>query len=107
MKELEVLYQTIKERKEHPEEGSYTTYLFNKGTEKILKKVGEECTEVVIAALSQTKEDTIYEVSDLLYHLSVLLVDQGITLDDINQELEKRSQKTHNLKAERKPIENL
>lgn len=107
MKELDVLYETIKERKEHPEEGSYTTYLFNKGTEKILKKVGEECTEVVIAALSQTKEDTIYEVSDLLYHLSVLLVDQGITLDDINQELENRSKKTHNLKAERKPIENL
>lgn len=107
MNELEVLYNTIKARKEAGEEGSYTSYLFAKGTEKILKKVGEECTEVVIASLAQGKEDQVNEISDLLYHLLVLMVDKGITLEDVNEELEKRSQKTHNLKAERKPIENL
>lgn len=107
MQELDILYNTIKERKEQGEEGSYTSYLFSKGTEKILKKVGEECTEVVIATLAQGKEDQVNEISDLLYHLLVLMVDKGITLDDVNTELEKRSQKTHNLKAERKPIENL
>lgn len=107
MNEIEILYNTIKERKESKEEGSYTSYLFNKGTEKILKKVGEECTEVVIASLAQSKEDQICEISDLCYHVLVLMVQQGISLEDINKELEKRAQKTHNLKAERKPIENL
>lgn len=107
MNEIEHLYNTIKERKERKEEGSYTSYLFNKGTAKILKKVGEECTEVVIASLSQSKQEQIEELSDLHYHLLVLMVQQGITLQDIEHELEKRSQKTHNLKAERKPIEKL
>lgn len=107
MKELDVLYETIKERKAHGEEGSYTSYLFNKGTEKILKKVGEECSEIIIATLAQQKEDKINELSDLLYHLLVLMVDQDITLEEVNEELAKRSQKTHNLKAERKPIEKL
>ena len=107
MKELDVLYETIKERKAHGEEGSYTSYLFNKGTEKILKKVGEECSEVIIATLAQQKEDKINELSDLLYHLLVLMVDQDITLEEVNEELAKISQKTHNLKAERKPIEKL
>lgn len=107
MKELEVLYETILSRKEQGEEGSYTSYLFQKGLDKILKKVGEECTEVVIASLSQTKEDQINEIGDLLYHLMVLMVEKGITLEEVNEELEKRSEKTHNLKAERKPIENL
>ncbi|WP_416326391.1 phosphoribosyl-ATP diphosphatase [[Eubacterium] hominis] len=107
MKELEVLYETILSRKEQGEEGSYTSYLFQKGLDKILKKVGEECTEVVIASLSQTKEDQINEIGDLLYHLMVLMVEKGITLEEVNAELEKRSEKTHNLKAERKPIENL
>lgn len=107
MREIEILYNTIKERQNIGEEGSYTSYLFEKGLEKILKKVGEECTEVVIATLSQNKEDQVNELSDLLYHLMVLMVQQGISLDDIDAELEKRSQKTHNLKAERKPIENL
>lgn len=107
MKELDVLYETILDRKENGEEGSYTSYLFNKGLDKILKKVGEECTEVVIASLSQSKEEQIGEIGDLLYHLMVLMVEKGITLDDVNAELEKRSQKTHNLKAERKPIEHL
>lgn len=107
MRELDVLYETIADRKVNGEEGSYTSYLFEKGLEKILKKVGEECTEVVIASLTQTKEDQINEIGDLLYHLMVLMVEKEITLDDVNAELEKRSNKTHNLKAERKPIENL
>lgn len=108
MKELELLYQTIKDRKDHGgDEGSYTSYLFQKGLDKILKKVGEECTEVVIASLTQTKEDQVNELSDLLYHLLVLMVEKGISLDDVNEELERRSEKTGNLKAERKPIEKL
>ena len=69
MKELDVLYETIKERKAHGEEGSYTSYLFNKGTEKILKKVGEECSEVIIATLAQQKEDKINELSLSLIHI--------------------------------------
>ena len=81
--------------------------MFEKGLDKILKKVGEECTEVVIASLSQSKEELVGEIGDLMYHLIVLMVEKGITLDDVNAELEKRSQKTHNLKAERKPIEHL
>ena len=107
MKELDVLYETVIDRKANGEEGSYTSYLFNKGLDKILKKVGEECTEVVIASLSQSKEELVGEIGDLMYHLIVLMVENGITLDDVNAELEKRSQKTHNLKAERKPIEHL
>lgn len=107
MRELDVLYNTIKERKTNGEEGSYTSYLFEKGLEKILKKVGEECTEVVIASLTQDKCDQVNEIGDLLYHLMVLMVEKDITLEDVNVELEKRSQKKHNLKAERKPIDNL
>lgn len=86
---LENLYNEIKERKHSPQEGSYTTYLFDKGLDKILKKVGEEATEVVIAAKND-KEELISETSDLLYHLLVLLVEKEITLDEINQELESR-----------------
>ena len=104
---MNVLYETVIDRKANGEEGSYTSYLFNKGLDKILKKVGEECTEVVIASLSQSKEELVGEIGDLMYHLIVLMVEKGITLDDVNAELEKRSQKTHNLKAERKPIEHL
>ena len=107
MEEVKRLYELIKQRQQQPEEGSYTNYLFDKGTTKILKKVGEECSEVLIATLAESKEDTIYELSDLLYHAVVLMVDQGITLEDIEHELAKRSAKTHNLKAERKPVEHL
>ena len=107
MKELDVLYETILERKASGEEGSYTSYLFAKGLNKILKKFGEEANEVMIAALSEGKEDQINEISDMLYHLMVLMVEKGITLEEVNTELEKRSEKTHNLKAERKPIEHL
>lgn len=104
MEELSVLYDTVKERKEHPEEGSYTCYLFDKGEEKILKKVGEECTEVIIASLHQSKEDLINEYGDLLYHLVVLMVEKGVTLEEVAAELARRSGKTHNLKPERRQI---
>ena len=107
MKEIDVLYNTIKDRKNNPQEGSYTTYLFEKGIEKILKKFGEESTEVIIASLKDNKDDVILEVGDVLYHLIVLLVEKGISLEDIENELYKRSLKTNNLKAERKSVENL
>ena len=106
MEELNVLYETVLDRKATPEEGSYTSYLFGKGEEKILKKVGEECTEVIIASLSQSKEDLINEFGDLFYHMVVLMVEKGITLEEISAELERRSGKKHNLKAERKPVTN-
>ena len=106
MEELNVLYETVMDRKASPEEGSYTSYLFGKGEEKILKKVGEECTEVIIASLSQSKEDLINEFCDLFYHMVVLMVEKGITLEEISAELECRSGKKHNLKAERKPVTN-
>lgn len=77
MEELNVLYETVLDRKASPEEGSYTSYLFGKGEEKILKKVGEECTEVIIASLSQSKEDLINEFGDLFYHMVVLMVEKG------------------------------
>ncbi len=101
---FKALYNTVLERQLHPEEGSYTSYLFQKGEGKILKKVGEECTEVVIASLSQTKEDLVNEMADLIYHLTVLMAAKGITMQDVEDELEKRAKKQHNLKAERKPI---
>lgn len=106
MEELNVLYETVMDRKANPEEGSYTSYLFGKGEEKILKKVGEECTEVIIASLSQSKDDLINEFGDLFYHMVVLMVEKGITLEEISAELERRSGKKHNLKAERKPVTN-
>lgn len=107
MSALEKEYQQALERKQNPQEGSYTTYLYNKGLEKILKKVGEESTEVVVASLSQSKEELVGEICDLAYHLVVLMVEKGVTPQDIEAELEKRAAKQHNLKPERKPIENL
>ena len=95
---LELLYQTVTKRRENPQEGSYTCYLFEKGTDKILKKCGEECSEVIMAAKNGNNEETVYEIADLLYHLTVLMADQGITPDEVNAELLKRSQKTGNLK---------
>ena len=107
------LYQLIKGRKTDPKEGSYTTYLFEKGkekilkkvgeecTEKILKKVGEECTEVIIAGEKEDKAETIYEISDLAYHVLVLMVQAGITVEDITRELEKRHVIDHKVKQER------
>lgn len=96
--ELYDLYATIIDRKQHQQEGSYTCYLFEKGLDKILKKVGEECTETVIAAKNGDNKETVLEISDLIYHLFVMMVQQGITVDEVMAELAKRSQKTGNLK---------
>lgn len=95
------LYQLIRGRKTAPQEGSYTTYLFEKGLDKILKKVGEECTEVIIGGSKQDKEETIYEIADLTYHVMVLMVQMGITMEDITKELEKRHVIDHKVKQER------
>ena len=87
---FENVYQIIKDRKEHPKEGSYTNYLFDKGIDKILKKVGEECTELVIAAKNPDPEEIKYEMSDFLYHAMVLMVERGVTWEDITSELANR-----------------
>ena len=87
---LDGLYELLEGRKIEGKEGSYTTYLFSKGKEKILKKVGEECTEVVIGAMKDSREETIYEISDLAYHVMVLMVEMGISLNDIRTELASR-----------------
>ena len=81
----------VMDRKEHPEEGSYTNYLFDKGEDKILKKVGEEAAEVVIAGKNRDKDEISYETADLIYHLTVMLVDNGMTWEDIYKEMERRS----------------
>ena len=96
---LNQLYETVISRKEKKKEGSYTCYLFEKGLDKILKKCGEECSEVIIAAKNGDPEETVLEISDLLYHLMVLMVEQGISLEAVEAELEKRSEKTGNLKV--------
>lgn len=95
---IEGLYEIIRERKEHYEEGSYTCYLFEKGLDKILKKCGEECTEMVIAAKNQDRTELSNEMSDLINHMLVLMVEAGLTLDDVGVILEERRQKTGNLK---------
>jgi phosphoribosyl-ATP pyrophosphohydrolase len=87
---LRELYSVILDRKEHPVEGSYTNYLFEKGTDKISKKLGEEAVEVVIAASQRDRKATIQEIADLEYHLLVLMADRGITLDDVETELRSR-----------------
>lgn len=87
---LRELYSVIIDRKEHPVEGSYTNYLFDKGTDKISKKLGEEAVEVVIAASQRDRKATIQEIADLEYHLLVLMADRGITLDDVETELRSR-----------------
>ena len=87
---LEALMSVIEGRKTEKKEGSYTTYLFEKGIDKILKKVGEECTEVIIAGKADDKAETIYEISDLVYHVMVLMIQMGISLDDIKNELASR-----------------
>lgn len=99
--EFESIYQTVISRKENPQEGSYTCYLFDQGLDKILKKCGEECAETIIAAKNMNSEETILEISDLIFHLTVLMAQQGITPDDIANELSKRSMKTGNLKKMR------
>ncbi|MBQ6624204.1 MAG: phosphoribosyl-ATP diphosphatase [Clostridia bacterium] len=88
---LQGLYDLLKGRKENKPEGSYTTYLFEKGIDKILKKVGEECTEVIIAGKADDKKETIYELADLTYHAMVLMVEMGISVEDIHKELASRN----------------
>ena len=87
---LEGLVKLIEGRKTEKKEGSYTTYLFEKGTDKILKKVGEECTEVIIAGKADDKKETVYEIADLCYHVLVLMIQMGISLEDIHRELASR-----------------
>lgn len=95
---LQSLYNTVILRKEKPQDGSYTNYLLEKGLDKILKKCGEECSETIIAAKNNDNKETVMEISDLLYHIMVLMVNQGIKIDDLFAELDKRSEKTGNLK---------
>lgn len=87
---LQRLTAVTQDRQKNPKEGSYTNYLFNKGEDKILKKVGEEAAEVVIAGKNRSKEEISYEVADLMYHLTVMLVDNGMTWDEVYRELDKR-----------------
>jgi len=87
------LYELIENRKNTPVEGSYTNYLFEKGLDKILKKVGEEASEVIIGAKNKDKEEMVYEISDLVYHLLVLMVNEGVSVNDIKEELKNRTKK--------------
>ena len=95
------LMDLIAGRKAEKKEGSYTTYLFEKGIDKILKKVGEECTEVIIAGKANDKAETIYEISDLVYHVMVLMIEMGISLEDIHNELASRHVIDHKVKQEK------
>ena len=97
----EGLYRLIQGRRTQPKEGSYTTYLFEKGRDKILKKVGEECTEVLIGGAKNDRGETIYEIADLAYHVLVLMVEMGITLEDITAEEAKRHVIDKKVKQER------
>ena len=98
---LQSLYALLEGRKAEMPEGSYTTYLFQKGLDKILKKVGEECTEVIIAGKAQDKKETIYEIADLAYHVMVLMVEAGISVEDIHRELASRHIIDHKVKQEK------
>lgn len=95
---LKNLYTVVEDRKANPQEGSYTCYLFDKGLDKILKKVGEECAETIIAAKNGAQEETVGEISDLIYHLTVMMVQSGIPLEAVMTELDARSAKIGNLK---------
>ena len=95
---LNELYAVVADRKVNPEEGSYTCYLFEKGLDKILKKVGEECAETIIAAKNGDNEELKNEISDLLYHLVVMMNERGLELSDVLGELDVRSKKIGNLK---------
>ena len=97
----ELLMKLIEGRKTEKKEGSYTTYLFEKGLDKILKKVGEESTEVIIAAHARDKKETVYEIADLAYHVMVLMVESGITLRDVYDELASRHVIDHKVKQEK------
>ncbi len=98
---LEGLYELLVGRMTEKPEGSYTTYLFEKGRDKILKKVGEECTEVIIGAKSDDKRETVYEIADLAYHVMVLMCEMGITVEDVHRELASRHIIDHKVKQEK------
>lgn len=102
---LDALMELIRGRKTNPQEGSYTTYLFQKGLDKILKKIGEESTEVIIAAKNNDPKETIYEISDLVYHVMVMMIQQGISLEDIRRELASRHVIDHKVKQEKSRAE--
>jgi len=98
---LQGLYDMLVGRNKNRPEGSYTTYLFEKGLDKILKKVGEECTEVIIAGKAEDKKETVYELADLAYHAMVLMVQMGITVEDVHKELASRHIIDHKVKQEK------
>lgn len=98
---MDSLYELLEERKAQMPEGSYTTYLFEKGIDKILKKIGEESTEVIIAAKADDKAETIYEIADLAYHISVMMVEMGISVEDVRKELASRHVIDHKVKQEK------
>ena len=98
---LEGLYELLEDRKKEMPEGSYTSYLFERGLDKILKKVGEECTEVIIAGKAKDKKETIYEIADLAYHVLVLMVQNGISVEEVKKELASRHIIDHKVKQEK------
>lgn len=98
---MDGLYELLQGRKKDMPEGSYTTYLFQKGIDKILKKIGEESTEVIIAAKADDKAETVYEVADLAYHIMVMMTEMGITVDDVRKELASRHVIDHKVKQEK------
>ena len=103
---MDGLYELLLGRKEKLPEGSYTTYLFQKGIDKILKKVGEESTEVIIAGKANDKKETVYEIADLAYHIMVMMVEMGISVDDIRKELASRHVIDHKVKQEKMASDN-
>ena len=103
---LKDMYDVIEDRRKNPEEGSYTCYLFNQGIDKILKKVGEECAETIIAAKNGNSTELKNEVSDLIYHLLVMMNERGLPLEDVLGECEERSKKIGNLKVMKKVDKN-
>ena len=104
---LDGLMDLLRGRKEQLPEGSYTTYLFQKGLDKILKKVGEECTEVIIAGKAEDKKETVYEIADLTYHVMVLMAQLGISLEDVRRELKSRHVIDHKVKQEKMAGDNM
>ena len=98
---MEGLYELLEERKRDLPEGSYTSYLFEKGLDKILKKIGEESTEVIIAGKAEDKRETVYEIADLAYHVMVLMVEAGISVEDVKKELASRHIIDHKVKQEK------
>ena len=103
---MDGLYELLEGRKAQMPEGSYTTYLFSKGLDKILKKVGEECTEVIIAAKDHDKKETVYEIADLAYHVMVMMVENGISVNDVRKELASRHVIDHKVKQEKMASDN-